>query len=820
MELNIETECVSVTIKGKMKSSKDADGANSSLEVKCAQLHSVEINDKKQNLDLSGGDGRHCLCVPPLFFEQTEYEFVIVSKCSKNISFYHEDPNIAGLVKKIKNTAILSGTVNFRNNIGYSDFVIRVDGRDYLTIKIEVYPSKISYRQDFEEIRDDVANEVYGLIFDYLNPTYFKFGISKEIQKNDFDFGIILDNLYKKIKMATDIIVAHPHHILQKEYDVVQANKVKRTDNRCIKWISKHPEYVQMRGKQIFAERMMNVKKIVSYNTKENRLTKHILLNIIRKIGVFKKLASGRGKNHPLYDRIVSIEKNIQFYLNTSFLANVEEEFDLNSMSLVFSAAPGYHELYRNNLLLTHGLDVAEQILNVHLKQISELYEYWCYIKLNALLRKKYQLQASGRIVTSQNNFIVDMIKGERSVIKYINPRNKEQFEMLYNNAYRNNPTARQKPDNVLCLHKLTEDGNEVVFKYVFDAKYRINYGYDVDELGEKIFENATPGPKDEDINVMHRYRDAIVYSEGRADEVRYKREMFGAYVLFPYDDEEEYKKHKYYESIAAVNIGGLPFLPNHTKLVERLLDDLVCESPLSAEDRGTLPRNIELKLQEIDWGCSNVLIGVVKRDQMQIQLENNFYHIPVKRVDKDKICKIQYVALYQSEKQFGFTEGKKIFKYGEICEIEQVRRSEITELPSTKDEYYYLIKVKGWEDRCTPILNDTEFNTVRYTNRKIFDYAKYGSELYLNEETWRLYYELRYRVPDFSEISLNTADFYYNGFRIFVENGNLSVLKNDVENGQERSIYSVALSKLKFGSNREMQAIIDRMKEYSSKGI
>lgn len=814
LELHIETEYAGIFLKGNMHISKDADDVSSILEVSCAQLTSIKINDNVQELGVATSDGRHCLCVPPLFFEQTEYEIVIVYKEGHDVGFYHEDPVICGLVKKLHGTNVLSGKINFRNNVGYSDLVINVDGKEYVRVCVEVFPSKISYREDFQQIRDDVANEVYGLIFDYLNPTYSRFGISKQIRKNDFDFGIILDNLYKKIKVAMEIIVAHPHHILKKEYGIVPAHKVKRVDNKCLKWLVKHAECVRTQDNKIITENMMNVRKMVSYNTKENRLTKHILLNILRRIGIFKKLAGQREEKHPLFGRVKVIEKNIRLYLQTTFLANVEEELDLNSMSLVFSSAPGYHELYRNNLLLIHGLDMTEQILNVHLKQISELYEYWCYIKLNCLLRKKYQLQASGNIATTKDNFVVDMIKGKRSVIRYVNPRNKERFEMLYNNAYRTTPTVRQKPDNVLCLYKLLEDGRKAEFKYVFDAKYRINYGYDVDELGEKVLFNATPGPKDDDINVMHRYRDAIVFAEGTDDAIKYKGEMFGAYVLFPYDNEKEYVNHKYYKSIATVNIGGLPFLPNHTKLVEKLLDELICESPLRAENRSTLPRNIELKLQEIDWECSDMLIGIVKREQLNIQLQHNFYHIPVDKVEKNKIHKLRYIALYQSETQFGVSGGKKIVWYGEISGIDQVKRKDITELPSLKEKLYYVIHVTKWEKRSSPILNDTDFNVTRYTNKGIFDCARYGAELYLNKDTWKLYYELRYRVPEFLDESPNAAEFVCNEFKIVVDSGYVSVFKVD---DCEEKIYSVELKKLRYGANREMQAIVDKMNEINA---
>lgn len=72
---------------------------------------------------------------------------------------------------------------------------------------------------------------------------------------------------------------------------------------------------------------------------------------------------------------------------------------------------------------------------------------------------------------------------------------------------------------------------------------------------------------------------------------------MFGAYVLFPYNDPDgEYKDHRFYRSIETVNIGGLPFLPGTTELLENFLSELVADSSESAFERASLPRGIEEK--------------------------------------------------------------------------------------------------------------------------------------------------------------------------------------------------------------------------------
>ncbi|MFW2502926.1 hypothetical protein ACN078_17525 [Clostridium diolis] len=65
---------------------------------------------------------------------------------------------------------------------------------------------------------------------------------------------------------------------------------------------------------------------------------------------------------------------------------------------------------------------------------------------------------------------------------------------------------------------------------------------------------------------------------------------IFGAFVLFPYDNEEEFKNHKFYRSIEEVNIGAIPFLPSTTNLMEDFLDEIIDESSYSSYERAIEP--------------------------------------------------------------------------------------------------------------------------------------------------------------------------------------------------------------------------------------
>ncbi|MGH4121874.1 MAG: nuclease domain-containing protein [Clostridium sp.] len=99
--------------------------------------------------------------------------------------------------------------------------------------------------------------------------------------------------------------------------------------------------------------------------------------------------------------------------------------------------------------------------------------------------------------------------------------------------------TVTQKPDNILSINKI---GSDKAYEFVFDAKYKI----DTSEQYQKSYGGI--GPKEGDINAMHTCRVAIVYKNKKTEA--YNNSIFGAFVLFPYKDEEGYRNHDFYKSI------------------------------------------------------------------------------------------------------------------------------------------------------------------------------------------------------------------------------------------------------------------------------
>ena len=733
----------------------------------------------------------------PLFFEQTDYEIIVKSRDGKSVALWHENYSIRDKISPVTDSDdLISGIVNFGNSAGFSEFEISHDGKKSLVVRIEVFPSKISYKEDYQNMLQDISNEIAGAVLDFMRNTYQEFSIGSTQNTVPALFFEIIKRIFDKFQNAANTIIASPHHKLYVEHPVVPAHKVKKIDNRTIRWLQKHPEHVVPMHVGYSAVKAPTVKKQITYNTLENQFTKFILKSTAKKLKDFRdRYVRSTGKpEDAVLSSVDTMTAALNKLVNGTFLREVDEYRATQSMSLVFEMAPGYRELYKYYLMMQRGLSVHGDVFRMSLKDTAQLYEYWCFIKLVTLMKRNYRLASSDVIKVDHTGVTISLVKGKKSEVKFVNPRTGEQITLSYNPGEQNTQTVNQRPDNVLTLEK---KGSDVPYKYVFDAKYRIE-----NNPSDPFYPDTNPGPKVSDINTMHRYRDAIVYESDTPSRFMFEKTMFGAYVLFPYDDPDgEYKNHRFYKSIETVNIGGLPFLPGTTELLENFLAELVADSSESAFERASLPRGIEERLAKVDWSVRDVLVGSLGSvAQFEDNIKRRYYYVPAKYV-KDGNLPIHYVALYQSRNRFKEYAG--IRYYGEVTYMKNVPRKEI-KFPMSRnngDEQYYAFRIKEWKTLPTPIVVKDEWvNEPKFTSLFLLEHSQQSFELFNihSEEEYRLMVEIN---KAFDNLATSTADNNAAVYRInetrsvIVADGNFTITNDNGETLGTISISNFARS-------------------------
>ncbi|MFC9778414.1 DUF2357 domain-containing protein [Paenibacillus chitinolyticus] len=761
--LHVETNWFNFYIRGKpfhptvesLQLHREGQGVNAHLLVS-ALGSSVTVEkvsafdpEKGELAEWQPGEWRN-----PLFYETQAYQVVVEKKEDIALTFHHESVHLRQAVEPL-GQMILAGELNFQNEVGLTELQLRLHGEPIFQVQLEIFPAKMDYQNDYRQILHDVNQQIYNLSFDFLRKTYHMTGLRETGNQSLTEFFTILQVVFGQLVQAVERIQASPHASMRVENRVVEAARIRKAGRETVAYLTKRPHllvedekqgFVSMNGRMYTPSHALEARRQVDYNTQENRFVRWVLVRVSKKLNELKtRLTQGGRMQDPLLaKRIQGMQGQLQRLLGLDFL-QVGEMRQL-TVTLVLQMAPGYRQVHRHYLMLMKGLSVQSDLFKLSLKDVAQLYEYWCFLKIHELLRRKYELVSQDLVRVNRTGLFVTLDRTQKAKMTYRNPLSGEVFTLYYNALppRDHSKTLGQKPDNVLTLKK---NDSPVEYKYIFDAKYRMNPAIE----GTPYY-NAykTPGPVEDDINTMHRYRDAIVYAEGSGHELEreYERSMFGAYVLFPYGDEEKFREHKFYRSIGLVNVGAFPFLPNATSLMEAFLDEIILDSPEKAYERSIRPRGTKDYYRNKLEG-KNVIVGSMRSGPVQLEaaLKHGFYHLPLKNLTEQKILtQLEYVALYQSIKGFGRNGEVGVHWYGLISDWKVVRRCEITEIPyrpGTADDLYVKLTVEEWKRMERPVMpGGRGIHTLLLTSKYMLDRAVEIAELKLESEAdlaqWR----------------------------------------------------------------------------------
>ncbi|SES13143.1 restriction endonuclease-like protein [Salipaludibacillus aurantiacus] len=549
----------------------------------------------------------------PIFFENTVYQIIVSPKGDNDLSFYHEHPSLRKAVSKVEvgTSYILMGNLQFQNEVGFTTFSIKEEEDPILQVTLEIFPAKLDYKNDYKKLIDEVNEEIYNLAFHFLKKTYMGSSIKLDGNPSMTEFFRLITFHFEAFFKAIERIERQPHHQLKKLYMRARGDQLRRLDSRVRNDLRKNPSVfvdvpggVRVDGRTLLPSKGLNIKKELTYDTLENRYVKWMIKRLIMKLEDLKVRLSVKRKweeseaNSEARGHVSDMIDKLEKKLISPFWRRIGQ-LDRSIMSLVLQMAPGYRDAFQIYLTVSKGLALQGRVYQMSVKDVATLYEYWTFLKLGQLLQRKYKQMSQDIIKVSRVGLFVNLDTSRSAKRVFAHPITGERIELAYQKVERN-PTTVQKPDSMLSI---TKKGKDYTFNYVFDAKYRIDFATEGTYYGDRY---KSAGPLEEDINTMHRYRDSIVAGL----DGPYERTSFGAYVLFPWGNEEVYEDHHFYQSIDKVNIGGLPFLPSATTLVEQFVDRLIEKSPEEIQAEGILPRGAK-----DEWESAfddKVLVGVI----------------------------------------------------------------------------------------------------------------------------------------------------------------------------------------------------------------
>ncbi len=549
----------------------DTDNQGSADKLLCR--YTSETPNVKFSFDGSvqeGNDIRH----EAVFFENTEYPLIVRGKGRdlEELSLAINDHLRTD--GKDKSTIIstgdeLYGSLNFHNQVGMTDFRItyKVKGKEQtkeIKFMTEVLSYKLDYRSDLKTIISDIENEYAMLSTSFLKDTYLSMRQGSG-ESNPLIWWQIFKSCYADIMTAARQIIDRPKRRL---HSVAKYERAER-----MAYVPRELENEYQTHKDNPAHLYRTEELILSHDTIENRFLKYAIRKMTHRFAIVKEhIMTAMHLDDPkrIDTSLEDMENELLRLGSNAFFRGVGQFKGFSQDNLVMKQAQGYKTIMEKWVELQQGYELEEGMRKLEVKDICDLYEIWCFIKVKNIVQnvmnelgKDAIPKVNGRDIT--NDFIPQLVYG--GSVSFINYDGIELASVCYNAEVHkgkqssaisgtNTITTVQRPDIVLRLSKQAE-GN-MKFTYLFDAKYRIA---DTDENG-----NRYDVPPADAIDQMHRYRDAIYYTEEGRDREHLKKEIIAGYVLFPGRiplEALESGDYYYQQSNRLIGIGAFPLRPD-----------------------------------------------------------------------------------------------------------------------------------------------------------------------------------------------------------------------------------------------------------------
>lgn len=515
--------------------------------------------------------------VEPLFFEAVAYDIhfekIAGSSAAIELPPGAEPRRIRPLTEHY--------LINFGNNVGFADIRIRAPSGS-ARIRVEVFSRKVDYRTDYLAMREEISAVLRNLAMTANAKTYGLAAPAWNHRPTLIEWFALLKSHFDEFMKLTNAVARKPHSGLTLRPVKKDTERARRLTRQTIdRALRRNNAGVAIPPSGVIMPRRIDEQVSAStFDTPENRYYKGLLQVTYRNMRALSKVQQSgdedaeRDSEKKFFDSIrpelKAMERRLEAAMRAPFLANVGEAVVERPTSMVFHKHPVYSRIDKLMRLLNGGLSFAGNIVPIGVKDTALIYEYWCFLKIVELLREGFDLEEQTIVKVNQFRTTVALAKGKSSAMRFRHSASGKDLYVVYNRLFDRLPTIAQKPDNVIQI------ASEDRF-YIFDAKYRIQF--------DKTYtaQYGGPGPTTDDINTMHRYRDAIALPHPMHPGQYLQGVVEGAIVLFPLADEAAYATHKFYKSIGDVEIGGLPFLPNATELMALKLKALLAPmySPL-----------------------------------------------------------------------------------------------------------------------------------------------------------------------------------------------------------------------------------------------
>lgn len=498
----------------------------------------------------------------PRLREQTSYAVFLRSTTDAPVALYHPDPVLLHGLRSSDGGRVVHGTVDFGGQVGRSTFEVRVGGETEREFTVEVFPTKLDYQRDYTRLVEETQEVLTGLVLEYLRST-FQYGVEAPVARpSRLEWLLLLRFVAGDLERALHQIARGPRRELARSAHPVRAERVRRPDaplRRAVLRGAGAGDFRTLEGGVTVRERVEEHRPRPTLDTPEHRWLAARLREIRRCLAHLRREEDGAppggrsgGRRERVVGEIRTLEDRIARLERLPPLAAAGGDPPSGWASLPLGSAPGYREAHRACRILSLGLRLEGGPVRLAVRDLHLLYEQWCFLALVRLTAEAtgHPPPAGQLLAAEQGGLRVRLRRGWEHTVSF--PlADGGALALVYNPRFGADPLlVPQQPDVLLELRR----PGSPPMRRVLDAKYRI------DPSPEYRRRYGSPGPPEDALNGLHRYRDAL-----RVEQ---------AIALFPHRDAEAdpFGGSRLWGSVERIGVGALPFLPGETGYVAEWL--------------------------------------------------------------------------------------------------------------------------------------------------------------------------------------------------------------------------------------------------------
>ncbi|MCB9745052.1 MAG: DUF2357 domain-containing protein [Alphaproteobacteria bacterium] len=485
----------------------------------------------------------------PLLWEPKELSVALEhDEGGAALALWHEDPTLRGAVADVSGRGrALAGTLDLGSRVGFLDLDFRRGGARLVRLRLEVFPSKLSYREDFERMLRDLGGHRAVQILKLLPPT----SITRELERRS-DLSLVeryqvFEAFLEPVERALRQIARQPHVGLRRVTTPRPTERLRRPDARTRRAAGRGGgRRVEVGGRALPA-RLPEGHRESTFDTPANRFVARALRSLVALLGLLRA-EKGEPWSHPeLRERVSAQQQRLRRWLGQDFLRELPDH--ALAPDLVVQRKPGYRELlkaYRSTLL---AFSMLAGDVRMGLQDLWLLYELWCAVRVE---------QVVGALLGPGEGSLVP-VSARRPRLGGVVTFPDGTTLSAQSASRLEDAGGEQRPDLTLELTRpAPRQAGAARFQLILDAKYRLHW------KGRHI------GPPQGALNAIHRYRDAMLAQGERGA----RRTVFGGVILFPHPDEQTFMADatSAWQDFERMGVGAVPLVPGQGVALTRWL--------------------------------------------------------------------------------------------------------------------------------------------------------------------------------------------------------------------------------------------------------